>query len=88
MYNVGLLDKETFVQKSDQYKSKIVSGRVLGLIDAEWGYADAENALKSSGKAEHTYAHFPVTMTEEFEDHTFQQTGFMSGWGSRNYDRM
>ncbi|WP_432206586.1 ABC transporter substrate-binding protein [Paenibacillus rhizosphaerae] len=81
MYNVGLLDKETFVQKSDQYKSKIASGRVLGLIDAKWGYAEAENALKSSGKAERTYAHFPVTMSEEYKDHNFQDTGFMSGWG-------
>ncbi|WP_425281313.1 ABC transporter substrate-binding protein [Paenibacillus cellulositrophicus] len=81
MYNVGLLDKETFVQKSDQYKSKIASGRVLGLIDAKWGYAEAENALKSSGKADRTYAHFPVTMSEEYKDHNFQDTGFMSGWG-------
>ncbi|PAD27812.1 hypothetical protein CHH60_29515, partial [Paenibacillus sp. 7523-1] len=30
MYNEGLLDKDTFVQKDDQYKSKIASGRVLG----------------------------------------------------------
>ena len=81
MYNVGLLDKDTFVQKSDQYKSKISSGRVLGLIDQEWGYADAENSLKASGKAERTYAHFPVTLSEEYKDHTFVDTGFLSGWG-------
>ncbi|MGF7048293.1 putative aldouronate transport system substrate-binding protein [Paenibacillus sp. DS2015] len=81
MYNVGLLDKDTFVQKSDQYKSKIASGRVLGLIDQEWGYSDAENALKSSGRPEKSYAHFPVTLSEEYQDHTFVDTGFMSGWG-------
>ncbi|MET3846767.1 MULTISPECIES: ABC transporter substrate-binding protein [unclassified Paenibacillus] len=81
MYNEGLLDKETFVQKSDQYKSKISSGRVLGLIDQEWGYSDAENALKSAGKDERTYAHLPVTLSEEYKDHSFQDTGFTSGWG-------
>lgn len=81
MYNEGLLDKDTFVQKSDQYKSKIASGRVLGLIDQEWGYADAENALKASGKDERTYAHFPVTLSEEYQDHSFQDTGFLAGWG-------
>jgi putative aldouronate transport system substrate-binding protein len=81
MYNIGLLDKNTFVQKSDQYKAKIASGRVLGLIDQEWGYADAENSLKSSGKPEKSYAHFPVTLSEEYVDHSFQDTGFMSGWG-------
>lgn len=81
MYNVGLLDKDTFVQKSDQYKSKISSGRVLGLIDQEWGYSDAENSLKASGKDERTYAHFPVTLSEEYKDHSFVDTGFLSGWG-------
>lgn len=81
MYNEGLLDKDSFVQKSDQYKSKIASGRVLGLIDQEWGYQDAENALKASGKADASYAHFPVTLSEEYKDRSFQDTGFASGYG-------
>ncbi|QYK69378.1 ABC transporter substrate-binding protein [Paenibacillus sp. S02] len=81
MYNEGLLDKDSFVQKSDQYKSKIASGRVLGLIDQEWGYQDAENALKASGKSEASYAHFPVTLSEEYKDRSFQDTGFTSGYG-------
>lgn len=81
MYNEGLLDQESFVQKSDQYKSKIASGRVLGVIDQDWGYAEAEDALKSAGKGELTYSHFPVTLTEEMKDHSFQDPGFMSGWG-------
>ncbi|WP_334075272.1 ABC transporter substrate-binding protein [Paenibacillus sp. A14] len=80
MYNEGLLDKDSFVQKDDQYKAKIASGRVLGLIDQEWGYQDAENALKTSGKDEYTYAHFPVTLTEEYEDHSFQSAG-VDGYG-------
>jgi len=80
MYNEGLLDKDSFVQKEDQYKAKIASGRVLGLIDQEWGYQDAENALKSAGKDEYTYAHFPVTLTEEYEDHSFQSAG-VDGYG-------
>lgn len=75
MYNEGLLDKDTFVQKDDQYKAKIASGRVLGLIDQEWGYMDAENALKAAGKDEYTYAHFPVTLSEEYKDHSFQSAG-------------
>ncbi|WP_068782199.1 ABC transporter substrate-binding protein [Paenibacillus sp. GM2] len=80
MYNEGLLDKDTFVQKDDQYKAKIASGRVLGLIDQEWGYQDAENALKTAGKDEYTYGHFPVTLTEEYEDHSFQSAG-VDGYG-------
>jgi putative aldouronate transport system substrate-binding protein len=80
MYNEGLLDKDTFVQKDDQYKAKIASGRVLGLIDQKWDYQDGENALKTAGKDEYTYAHFPVTMSEEYQDHSFQSAG-VDGYG-------
>ncbi|AWB45478.1 ABC transporter substrate-binding protein [Paenibacillus sp. CAA11] len=80
MYNEGLLDKDSFVQKDDQYKAKISSGRVLGLIDQEWGYQDAENALKKEGKHEYTYGHFPVTLNEQYKDHSFQQVG-IDGYG-------
>ncbi|WP_373561762.1 ABC transporter substrate-binding protein [Paenibacillus sp. LK1] len=80
MYNEGLLDKDTFVQKDDQYKSKIASGRVLGLIDQEWNYQEAENALKSAGKDDSTYAHFSVSLNKDIVDHTFQPTGF-DGYG-------
>ncbi|OKP96637.1 ABC transporter substrate-binding protein [Paenibacillus sp. P46E] len=75
MYSEGLLDKDTFVQKDDQYKAKVASGRVLGLISQKWEYQDGENALKAAGKDEYTYAHFPVTLTDEYKDHSFQSAG-------------
>ncbi|MCC3381431.1 ABC transporter substrate-binding protein [Paenibacillus farraposensis] len=81
MNNEGLLDKDTFVQKSDQYKAKIASGRVIGLIDQEWNYQDAENALKAAGNDEFTYAHFPVTLNEKYKDHSLQPIGFDSAYG-------
>lgn len=80
MYNEGLLDKDSFVQKEDQYKAKISSGRVLGLTSVEWEYQDAENALKSAGKDEYTYAHLPVTMSEEYKDNAMQAIG-VDGYG-------
>jgi putative aldouronate transport system substrate-binding protein len=80
MYNEGLLDKDSFVQKDDQYKAKISSGRVLGLTSVEWEYSDAENALKSAGKDEYTYAHFPVTMGEQYKENTLQAIG-VDGYG-------
>ncbi|WP_051507431.1 ABC transporter substrate-binding protein [Saccharibacillus sacchari] len=81
MYDIGLLDKDTFVQKNDQYLAKIASGRVIGMIDADWGYAEAENSLKSAGKYEDTYGHYSVTLSDEYKDNRMQSTGFMSGWG-------
>lgn len=80
MYNEGLLDRDAFVQKEDQYKAKISSGRVLGLTSVEWEYQDAENALKTAGKDEYTYAHFPVTMGSQFKDHAMQSFG-VDGYG-------
>lgn len=80
MYNEGLLDKESFIQKDDQYKAKIASGRVLGLTSVEWEYQDAENALKAAGKDEFTYGHFPVTLKEEYKDHSMQSFG-VDGYG-------
>ncbi|WP_309122773.1 ABC transporter substrate-binding protein [Paenibacillus sp.] len=77
----GLLDKESFVQKYDQYKAKIASGRVLGLIDQRWDFADGENALKAEGKFEYGYGHYPVTLTEEYKDTSYWPTGFMAGNG-------
>ncbi|MCA0753649.1 ABC transporter substrate-binding protein [Paenibacillus sp. N4] len=81
MNDIGLLDKESFVQKYDQYKAKIASGRVLGLIDQDWDYADAQNALKAEGKFGATYARFPVTLNESYQDHSFQGTGYLGGFG-------
>lgn len=80
MYNEGLLDKDSFVQKEDQYKAKIASGRVLGLTSVEWEYQDAENALKAAGKNDYTYGHFPVTLDEQYKDHAMQPFG-VDGYG-------
>ncbi len=80
LYNEGLLDKDSFVQKEDQYKAKIASGRVLGLTSVDWEYGEAENALKAAGKNEYTYAHFPVTLSEEYKDHAMQSFG-VDGYG-------
>lgn len=81
MYNEGLLDPETFTQKTDQYNSKIASGRVLGLIDQDWDYQQAENALKSSGMSERTYGHYPVQLNTETKDRSFQDIGAPVGYG-------
>ncbi len=80
--SIGLLDKETFTQKYDQYKAKIATGTVLALIDQEWQYKDGEDALKKEGKHDRCYAHFPVTLNEDIKDHSFQRTGFSGGLGT------
>ncbi|GGG08829.1 ABC transporter substrate-binding protein [Paenibacillus albidus] len=81
MNDIGLLDPESFVQKTDQFKAKVASGRVLGLADPEWDYGDAQNALKAAGKFDQTYGHYPVTMSNEYKDTSFWSAGFDGGYG-------
>ncbi len=81
MNAIGLLDPESFVQKTDQFKAKVASGRVLGLADPEWDYGDGQNALKAAGKFDQTYGHYPVTMSKEYTDTSFWPAGFDGGYG-------
>ena len=81
MNAIGLLDPESFVQKTDQFKAKVASGRVLGLAAPEWEYEDGENALKAAGKFDQTYCQYPVTMSKEYKDTSFWSAGFDGGYG-------
>ncbi len=84
MNSEGLLDKETFTQKSDQYLAKISSGRVLGTINQEWDYSEAENTLKGSSDPtmqNRIFGHFPVTLNDQYKDHSFMNVGFPGGYG-------
>lgn len=64
MWNLGYMDKETFMQKDDQYKAKISSGRVIGVYDQRWGIVDALAALEKTGKTDRNLVAFPVTVDD------------------------
>ncbi|MGO4542171.1 ABC transporter substrate-binding protein [Paenibacillus sp. 2TAB19] len=81
LFNTGILDKDSFTQKYDQYKSKVSTGRVLGIIDQVWDYYDAEQVLKKEGKFDQTYARFPVTMDASIKRKDTQSTGYLAGYG-------
>lgn len=81
MYDVGLLDPESFVQSYEVFKSKIASGRVLGLIDAVWEYTDGEMVLRSKGMQERTYGLYPVQLDESTLAADFRDVGYLGGYG-------
>ncbi len=81
MYNSGLIDPESFVQKYDQYKAKIASGRVLALIDSGWQFRDPQLALRQEGKDERTYGVYPVQVNESTKNRDFQSAGYSGGVG-------
>ena len=81
MYWEGVLDPEFATQTFDDYKQKIVSGRVLGLLDADWNFAEAQKELLRASKTEHSYAGLPVTLHEGDACPSLYNWGLSPGWG-------
>lgn len=77
----GLLDPESFVQKYDQYKSKIASGRVIALTDSRWEINEPLKALKQAGLEDRMYGFYPVTLNESIKSHSAMSYGYLVGGG-------
>ncbi len=81
MNDIGLIDPESFVQKNDQWKAKIASGRVLGVIGATWQFNDAKRSLIQEGKAERTFGIYDVNLSPDMKTRVNQVSAFSGGWG-------
>lgn len=81
MNDVGLLYQESFIQKTDSYKSKIASGRVLAVIDADWDISEPLTALRQAGLEDRMYGIYPVTFSEEYKQPEFMDPGYSAGYG-------
>lgn len=77
----GLLDKESFTQKYDQYIAKIASGRVVALTDANWQIWSGLEALWKANMDDKAYARFPVVVKAGTRSPYNQPTGFSGGYG-------
>ncbi len=81
MYWEGILDPEFATQTHEDYIGKIASGRVLGLLDADWDIATPESSLKARGMYERTYAGLPVTIDESVTCAVLREHNLGVGWG-------
>ncbi len=81
MYWEGILDPDFATQTHEDYIAKIASGRVLGLLDADWDIASAESSLKAADMYERTYAGLPVTIDESVTCATLATQNLAVGWG-------
>ncbi|MBO0992215.1 ABC transporter substrate-binding protein [Bacillus sp. SD088] len=81
MNDEGLLDPESFVQKQEQWLSKLSTGRALATIAPDYMVGEAQNALRDAGKFERMYGMYPITLSEEYQSHVYQSPGFQAGWG-------
>jgi len=80
-YNKGIVDQETFTASYDQYKSKISTGRVLGLIDQHWQFQDAEATLRQQDLDERTYVPLPLTIDPNVTPRYRTKKDFNAGGG-------
>ena len=60
LWNMGIADKEMFMQTNDQYLAKLSSGRVAGVYDQRYAMVDAFNALEKQGLYDRMLIGFPV----------------------------
>lgn len=81
MYNTGLIDPDSFVQNYQAYEAKIMSGRVLGLIDAKWQYERAERILNEQGKFIRAYGQYPVQLNNSTRSAEFRKIDYEAGYG-------
>ena len=81
MFWEGILDPDFATQTHEDYINKIASGRVLGLLDADWDITTAESSLKARGLYERTYAGLPVTINESVTCAALREQNLGVGWG-------
>jgi putative aldouronate transport system substrate-binding protein len=82
MWNQNLIDKESFTEQAEQYKAKLSSGRVLGIIDAFWNYGtEVHKVLRSAGMEDRMYGRYPCTLNENIKYPEYQDKGYI-GFGS------
>lgn len=80
-YKKGIIDPETFTANYDQYISKLSTGSVLGMIDQQWQFNNAELALKQEGKDDKTWVPLPLVLDASVKPHYRSKPDFNGGSG-------
>ncbi|AGF58611.1 putative aldouronate transport system substrate-binding protein [Clostridium saccharoperbutylacetonicum] len=80
-YNKGIIDPETFTLSYDQYKSKLSTGRVLGMVDQHWEFNDSEKALLQQHMDERTWVPLGLTLDPNVKSQYRTQPAFNTGSG-------
>ena len=81
LYHDGTLDPESFTQTGEMWKSKIASGRVLGISYPSWGYTEVRKQMVANGLEDRTYAYIPIVADSSYKDPALTDFGYTGGWG-------
>ncbi len=73
VYQLGLINQDTFVQSYDQYIAKVSSGTVLGMFDQFWDFQSATNALVDAEQYDDTYVGLPLVYDESIKEQYLDQ---------------
>ena len=76
-YQKGIIDKEFSMLNSEQYYSRLASGRVLGMIDQNWNFSSAVNKLPPDC----TYIPLGITMDRSIPDRYRDRVAFNGSAG-------
>lgn len=80
-FKKGIVDPESFTQTYDEYIAKLSTGRVLGMIDQWWNFANTVNdALKQQGldKQGCNYVPLPITIEEGMKNQWHNSGGVLN----------
>ncbi|BBH19746.1 ABC transporter substrate-binding protein [Paenibacillus baekrokdamisoli] len=67
LYREGILDKDSFTDKYDQFVEKLNSGRALSSWYVVWGLSTANQGLIDAGHPEMQYINMPVRSMKQME---------------------
>jgi len=80
MYDIGLLDPESFTQTEDQYKEKIAQGRVLATTNMGWYTTwGPEQTLRQDSKFDRCYGAYPIVLQDGIQNTAFSGPRSLSG---------
>ena len=76
-YHKGVIDPECFVMETADYYDKLLTGRVLGMVDQHWNFGSSERQLP----AECTYIPFGLTIDGQLVERYRDNPAFNASTG-------
>ncbi|MBQ6181729.1 MAG: sugar ABC transporter substrate-binding protein [Ruminococcus sp.] len=76
-YGKGIIDPECFVMETADYYDKILTGRVLGMVDQHWNFASSERELPPECR----YIPFGLTIDGKIQERYHDRIAFNASTG-------
>jgi len=81
MWNMGLVDPDSWTQTHDDWMAKIANGQVLAVVSPNWMLEEPEQALRQGGLEDRTYSRMPINLRADIESKSRYDFGWSGSWG-------